>query len=155
MWILRAVWFWRFLVRIHWSVTADSVWAYMYTTICYRRLRSRRIKSLRRVLTCPMWGGGGTLILPDKNFFFFSLEKVGGHWKTNSNIWTHLLSLTYVFYILYCWLWYEGWNFNFGNTPLDWIQELLEWRANAAGRMDPFPTYIHNGSVPSRNGHTQ
>ena len=21
---------------------------------------------------------------------------------------------------------YEGWNFNFGNTPLDWIQELLE-----------------------------
>ena len=21
---------------------------------------------------------------------------------------------------------YEGWNFNFGNAPLDWIQELLE-----------------------------
>ena len=21
---------------------------------------------------------------------------------------------------------YEGWNFNFGNTQLDWIQELLE-----------------------------
>ena len=21
---------------------------------------------------------------------------------------------------------YEGWNFNFGNTPLDWIKELLE-----------------------------
>ena len=21
---------------------------------------------------------------------------------------------------------YEGWNFNFGKTPLDWIQELLE-----------------------------
>ena len=21
---------------------------------------------------------------------------------------------------------YEGWNFNFGNTPLDWIQELLD-----------------------------
>ena len=21
---------------------------------------------------------------------------------------------------------YEGWNFNFGNTPLDWIQDLLE-----------------------------
>ena len=21
---------------------------------------------------------------------------------------------------------YEGWNFNFGNSPLDWIQELLE-----------------------------
>ena len=21
---------------------------------------------------------------------------------------------------------YEDWNFNFGNTPLDWIQELLE-----------------------------
>ena len=21
---------------------------------------------------------------------------------------------------------YEGWNFNFGNTPLYWIQELLE-----------------------------
>ena len=21
---------------------------------------------------------------------------------------------------------YEGWNFNFGYTPLDWIQELLE-----------------------------
>ena len=21
---------------------------------------------------------------------------------------------------------YEGWNFNFRNTPLDWIQELLE-----------------------------
>ena len=21
---------------------------------------------------------------------------------------------------------YEGWNFNFGNTPLDWIQEMLE-----------------------------
>ena len=50
---------------------------------------------------------------------------------------------------------YEGWNFNFGNTPLDWIQELLEWRANAAGRLGPSPTYIHNGSGPSRNGHTQ
>ena len=23
-------------------------------------------------------------------------------------------------------IFYEGWNFNFGNTPLDWIQELLE-----------------------------
>ena len=56
-----------------------------------------------------------------------------------------------------CWLWqwYEGWNFNFGNTPLDWIQELLEWCANAAGRMGPSPRYIHNGSGPSRNGHTQ
>ena len=21
---------------------------------------------------------------------------------------------------------YDVWNFNFGNTPLDWIQELLE-----------------------------
>ena len=21
---------------------------------------------------------------------------------------------------------YKGWNFNFGNNPLDWIQELLE-----------------------------
>ena len=21
---------------------------------------------------------------------------------------------------------YEGWNFNFGNTPLAWIQEMLE-----------------------------
>ena len=21
---------------------------------------------------------------------------------------------------------YEGWTFNFGNTPLDWIKELLE-----------------------------
>ena len=21
---------------------------------------------------------------------------------------------------------YESWNFNFGNSPLDWIQELLE-----------------------------
>ena len=21
---------------------------------------------------------------------------------------------------------YEGWNFNFVNTPVDWIQELLE-----------------------------
>ena len=50
---------------------------------------------------------------------------------------------------------YEGWNFNFGNTPLDWIQELLERRASAAGRMGPSPTYIHNGSGPSRNGHTQ
>ena len=50
---------------------------------------------------------------------------------------------------------YEGWNFNFGNTLLDWIQELLEWHANAAGRMGPSPTYIHNGSRPSRNGHTQ
>ena len=50
---------------------------------------------------------------------------------------------------------YEGWNFDFGNTPLDWIQELLESRANAAGRMGPFPTYIHNGSGTSRNGHTQ
>ena len=50
---------------------------------------------------------------------------------------------------------YEGWNFNFGNTPLDWVQELLEWRANAAGRMGPSPTYIHNGNDPSRNGHTQ
>ena len=50
---------------------------------------------------------------------------------------------------------YEGWNFNFGNTPLDWIQGLLEWRANAAGRMGPSPTYIHNGSGPSQNGHMQ
>ena len=50
---------------------------------------------------------------------------------------------------------YEGWNFNFGNTPLDWIQELLERRTNEAGRMGPSPTYIHNGSGPSRNGHTQ
>ena len=50
---------------------------------------------------------------------------------------------------------YEGWNFNFGNTPLDWIQVLLEWRANAAGRMGPSPTYIHNRSSPSWNGHTQ
>ena len=50
---------------------------------------------------------------------------------------------------------HEDWNFNFGNTPLDWIQELLEWRANAAGRMGPSPAYIRNGSGPSRNGHTQ
>ena len=50
---------------------------------------------------------------------------------------------------------YEGWNFNFGNTPPDWIQGLLEWRANAAGRMGPSPTYIRNGSGPSRNGHRQ
>ena len=50
---------------------------------------------------------------------------------------------------------YEGWNFNFGNTQLDWIQVLLEWCANAAGRMGPSPTYIHNGSGPSWNGHTQ
>ena len=47
---------------------------------------------------------------------------------------------------------YEGWNFNFGNTPLDWIQELLEWRANAAGRMGPSPTYIHNGAVHHEMG---
>ena len=53
------------------------------------------------------------------------------------------------------WGFYEGWNFNFGNTPLDWMKELLEWRANAAGRMGPSPTYVHNGSGPSRNGHTQ
>ena len=45
--------------------------------------------------------------------------------------------------LIHCtWTKYEGWNFNFGNTPLDWIQELLEWRANAAGRMGPSPTYI-------------
>ena len=50
---------------------------------------------------------------------------------------------------------YEGWNFNFGNTPLDWIQELLQLRADVAGRMGPSPTYIHNDSGPSRNGHTQ
>jgi len=50
---------------------------------------------------------------------------------------------------------YVGWNFNFGNIALDWIQALLEWRGNAAGRMGPSPTYIHNGSGPSRNGHTQ
>ena len=50
---------------------------------------------------------------------------------------------------------YEGWNFNFGNAPLDWIQELLEWRANAAGRMGHSPTYIRNGSCPSRNEHKQ
>ena len=29
----------------------------------------------------------------------------------------------WTFIILYT---YEGWNFNFGNIPLDWIQELLE-----------------------------
>jgi hypothetical protein len=50
---------------------------------------------------------------------------------------------------------YEGGNFNFGNTVLDWIQALLELRGNAAGRMGPSPTYIHTGSGPSRNGHTQ
>ena len=50
---------------------------------------------------------------------------------------------------------YEGWNFNFGNASLDWIQALLERRANAAGRMGPSPTYIRNGSGPSLNGHTQ
>ena len=50
---------------------------------------------------------------------------------------------------------YEGWNFNFGNPPLDWIQELLECPANAAGRMGPSPAYVLNGSGPSRNGHTQ
>ena len=50
---------------------------------------------------------------------------------------------------------YEGWNFNFGNTPVDWIQELLDWSANAAGRMGPSPTYVHNENGPSRNGHTQ
>ena len=55
----------------------------------------------------------------------------------------------------FCTTWYEGWNFNFGNTPLDWTQELLEWRANAAGRMGPSPTYIHNESGPSWNGHRQ
>ena len=27
---------------------------------------------------------------------------------------------------IYCGHKYEGWNFNFGDTPLDWIQELLE-----------------------------
>ena len=27
-------------------------------------------------------------------------------------------------------IFYEGWNFNFGNTSLDWIQELLEWRVD-------------------------
>ena len=46
-------------------------------------------------------------------------------------------------YLCNFWFWYhiyEGWNFNFGNTPLDWIQELLEWRANAAGRKGPSPT---------------
>jgi hypothetical protein len=38
---------------------------------------------------------------------------------------------------------YVGWNFNFGNSVLDWIQELLERRGNAAGRMGPsLPTYI-------------
>ena len=49
----------------------------------------------------------------------------------------------------------EGWNCNFGNTMLDWIKALLEWRGNAAGKMGPSPTYIHNGSGPSRNGHAQ
>ena len=62
---------------------------------------------------------------------------------------------TWGLYIEKCSLTYEDWNFNFGNTPLDWIQEMLEWRANAAGRMGPSPTYIRNGSGPSRNGHTQ
>ena len=47
---------------------------------------------------------------------------------------------------------YEGWNFNFGNTPLDWIYELLEWRANAAGRMGPSATYILSGSVHHEMG---
>ena len=37
---------------------------------------------------------------------------------------------------------YLGWNFNFGNSALDWIQALLEWRGNAAGRMGPSPAYI-------------
>jgi len=56
---------------------------------------------------------------------------------------------------LYIWI-YKGWNFNFGNTMLDWIlQALLEWRGHSAGRMGPSPTYIHNGNGPSRNGHTQ
>ena len=28
--------------------------------------------------------------------------------------------------VIHCPVLYEGWNFNFGNIPLDWIQELLE-----------------------------
>ena len=63
--------------------------------------------------------------------------------------------VTYPSGIVSIWANYEGWNFNFGNTPLDWIQELLEWRANATGRVGPSPTCIRNGSGPSRNGHTQ
>ena len=50
---------------------------------------------------------------------------------------------------------YDGWNFNFGNIPLDWIQELPGDARNAAGRMGPSPTHVHNGSGPSRNGHMQ
>ena len=76
----------------------------------------------------------------------------------------HILFPPHVYTVLYYvsknwankpFLIYKGWNFNFGNTMLDWIQALLEWRGNAAARMGPSPTYIHNGNGPSRNGHTQ
>ena len=78
------------------------------------------------------WRHTSTLLLP---YIFSALTYLASHSRTCNK--------------------YEGWNFNFGNTPLDWIQELLEWRANAAGRMGPSSAHIHNGSGPSRNGHTQ
>ena len=37
----------------------------------------------------------------------------------------HYFKLGFTFFQFSSWI-YEGWNFNFGNTPLDWIQELLE-----------------------------
>ena len=52
---------------------------------------------------------------------------------------------------IYCSM-YEGWNFNFGNTQLYWIQEVLDLHANAAGRMGPSRTYIHNGVVHHEMG---
>ena len=81
------------------------------------------------------------------------------HEDLNSHVITHVYHIVKIVTFSKIGKWwsllYKGWNFNFGNTPLDWIQELLEWCANAAGRMGPSPTYIHNGSGPSRNGHTQ
>ena len=38
---------------------------------------------------------------------------------------------------------YEGWNFNFGNTPLDWIQDCWsDTPMQQEGWVLPLPTYI-------------
>ena len=59
---------------------------------------------------CSAWKQGNQLTFGlclefgNLNFFFYFTDGRAMMWDTS----------------------YEGWNFNFGNTPLDWIQELLE-----------------------------
>ena len=64
-------------------------------------------------------------------FFLSSHEIVGPLHKRRLVTCVKLLSMAFcniqlLIYFLFIKSIYEGWNFNFGNTPPDWIQKLLE-----------------------------